>query len=71
MRKNVGAVDRGLRVLAGAGSLLCSAVAPLPLAVRLPAFGAMGLYLLYSALSGTCFGYALLGRSSCRLESSR
>lgn len=71
MKKNVSAADRGFRALAGAGALLCSVVAPLPPTVRLPAFGIMGVYLLYSALSGTCFGYALLGKSTCRIESSR
>jgi hypothetical protein len=45
--------------------LTCAVVAPLPLLVRVLALGACGLYLLFSALAGTCIGYRLLGRSTC------
>jgi hypothetical protein len=51
--------------------LVCSAMAPLPLDVRVPAFGVVGMYLLYTVLSGTCFGYSLLGKSTCGVEPSR
>lgn len=71
MKKNVGHADRILRILGGTIMLSCSALAPLPLAVRLATFGALGVYLLFTALAGTCFGYKLMGRSTCPLEPSR
>lgn len=45
--------------------MTCSFLAPLPLAVRIAAFGTAGVYLLMTALVGTCAGYALMGKSSC------
>ena len=51
--------------------LSCSVMAPLPYAVRVPAFGLMGVYMLFTALAGTCLGYRLMGRSTCPLESPR
>ena len=65
MKKNVGPSDRLARVLGGASLLTCSFLAPLPLAVRAVVFGTMGVYLLITALVGTCAGYALMGKSTC------
>ncbi len=65
MKTNVGRNDRILRALAAAGLLTCSVMAPLPLALRLGTFGAMGGYLLFTALAGSCLGYRLMGRSTC------
>ncbi|WP_437739394.1 YgaP-like transmembrane domain [Sorangium sp. So ce302] len=65
MKRNVGTQDRLLRVLGGLGLLTCAWAAPLPLAARLSAFGLAGVYVMFTALSGTCLGYALLGRSTC------
>jgi hypothetical protein len=49
----------------------CSVMAPLPLAARMATFGAMGAYLLFTALAGICFGYRLMGRSTCHAEPGR
>jgi hypothetical protein len=68
MKKNVGTSDRLARALGGASLLTCSFLAPLPLAVRVAVFCATGVYLLMTALVGTCAGYALIGKSSCRPE---
>jgi hypothetical protein len=66
---NVAGWDRVLRAL-GALAMVGGAVfAPLPLEVRVPAFGALAGYLVFSALAGTCFGYRLMGRSTCPLGS--
>jgi hypothetical protein len=65
MTKNVGNWDRLVRAAAGFAMLTCSVMAPLPVAVRAPVFGIMGVYMLFSALAGTCLGYRLMGRSTC------
>ena len=66
MEKNLGRSDRFVRALAIVGLSVCSIVSPLPLQLRVPAFGVLAVYLLYTVLSGTCLGYALLGKSTCR-----
>lgn len=71
MKRNVGSIDRFARALGGLAMLTCCATAPLPLAVRLAAFGAMGGYLLLTAIAGSCLGYSLLGRSSCASQVRR
>jgi hypothetical protein len=63
--RNVGRIDRTLRALAVIPLATCAALAPLPLWLRLVAFVPPGLYFCYSALAGTCFGYALMGKSTC------
>ena len=68
MKKNVGAVERWFRGFTGLALLVCSGIGPFPLVVRLTVFGAMGSYLLFTAVAGTCFGYRLMGLSTCRLE---
>jgi len=45
-------------------------LAPLPLVVRVPAFGVLGAYMLVTALAGTCLGYKLMGRSTCPADLS-
>jgi hypothetical protein len=65
MKKNLGSSDRLARALGGASLMTCSFLAPLPLAVRMAVFGTMGVYLLMTALVGTCAAYALIGKSSC------
>jgi len=65
MKKNVGTSDRLARALGGASLMTCSFLAPFPLAVRMAVFGIMGVYLLMTALVGTCAAYALIGKSSC------
>jgi hypothetical protein len=65
MTKNVGSVDRVLRLLGALGAVICAVVAPLPVAVRVGVFGLLAAYMLFSAAAGTCFGYRLMGRSTC------
>jgi hypothetical protein len=68
MKKNLGTSDRWLRGLAGSALLLCSFLAPLPLLMRAAGLGSAGVYLLFTALAGTCLGYKLIGRSTCPVE---
>jgi hypothetical protein len=68
MEKNLGKGDRAARALAVIALTTCSIFAPLPLLVRVSGFGLMAAYLLYTALSGTCLGYTLIGRSTCPAE---
>jgi hypothetical protein len=71
MKHNVGNLDRVLRALGGAAMVATAGIAPLPFLVRVGAFGAMGGYLLFTAIAGTCLGYRLMGRSTCALEPGR
>lgn len=65
MTRNLGNRDRLLRALAALPLLTCSVMAPLPISVRLLAFALPGVYILLTALAGTCLGYALMGKSTC------
>jgi hypothetical protein len=65
MKKNIGTSERIARALGGASLLMCSFLAPFPQAVRMAVFGTMGVYLLITAVVGSCAGYALMGKSSC------
>ena len=65
MKKNLGNADRMSRVAAAVGAACCAALAPLPLVARWSLFGATAIYLLLTALVGTCLGYRLIGRSTC------
>lgn len=70
MTKNVGLVDRALRAVAAISMGLCAVLAPLPVVVRVPLFAALGAYMLWTSLSGTCLGYRLMGRSTCPVAGS-
>ena len=65
MEKNLGMSDRAARGLSVLGLVACGIYSPLPALVRVPVFGVLAVYLLYTALSGTCVGYALLGKTTC------
>ncbi|HYQ45640.1 MAG TPA: DUF2892 domain-containing protein [Polyangiaceae bacterium] len=71
MQKNLGQGDRIARGLAVVALVACAIISPLPLLVRVPVFGGMAVYLLYTVLSGTCLGYALLGKSTCPVQARR
>jgi len=65
MRKNLGNVDRAMRAVAVVGLVTCCVASPLPLLIRVAAFGSMAAYLLFTVLAGTCLGYKLIGKSTC------
>jgi hypothetical protein len=65
MIRNVGQVDRAMRALAAIPLTLCALLAPLPLSIRVGVLGGTAVYLLFTVIAGTCFGYRLLGRSTC------
>jgi hypothetical protein len=65
MQRNVGKSDRIVRAIGGLAMALCAVQAPFPPLFRVAVFGGMGTYLLFTAVWGTCFGYRLLGRSTC------
>lgn len=65
MIRNVGNLDRFARGATAAALTGCSFLAPLPLETRIIAFAVPALYLLFTALKGTCLGYRLMGRSTC------
>lgn len=71
MKRNVGIGDRVFRLLAASAMGSCAAMAPLPLAVRLATFGTAGTYLLFTAVVGSCLGYRVMGKSTCRVDVAR
>ena len=62
MKKNVGGIDKALRILVGAGLLGAT------LAGVFPVWGYIGIVPLATGLLGWCPLYPLLGRSSCPLK---
>ena len=71
MVRNVGNPDRLARVAAAAMMLTCSVLAPFSLEIRVLAMALPALYLLGSALAGSCVGYRLMGRSTCAVARPR
>jgi len=67
MQKNVGSMDRVARSLGALALIVCAFLAPVPLWAQL-ALGTSGLYVLSTALFGTCLGYRLMGMSTCPAE---
>jgi len=65
MKRNVGSWDRVLRGMMALGLAVGAGLAPLPAAVRIPVFSMVAIYMGFTALRGTCFGYLLMGRSTC------
>lgn len=65
MKRNVGTWDRVLRVLTGMALLAGVFMTPVPVPVRVLVFGGMGVYLVITAVSGICFGYSIMGKSTC------
>lgn len=65
MTRNLGSVDRVLRLAGAAAAAVCAVQAPFSLPVRLAVFAGTGVYLLLTALAGTCVGYRLMGKSTC------
>lgn len=65
MTRNLGSADRILRVCGGMAAAVCAVMGPFSLAVRLGVFGATAVFLLATALVGTCVGYRLMGKSTC------
>jgi hypothetical protein len=65
MTRNLGNVDRFLRLVGAVAAGVCAAIAPFSLPVRLLVFAGTGVYLLATALAGTCVGYRLMGKSTC------
>jgi DUF2892 family protein len=65
MTKNLGNADRVLRIVGATAATCCAVLSPFPLGVRLGVFGGTALYLVLTALAGTCLGYRLIGKSTC------
>lgn len=68
MTRNAASWDRVLRALGGVAMMVGGVLAPLPLPVRALAFGGVGLYLVGTALVGSCLGYRLMGISTCPIS---
>ena len=68
MKQNAASWDRILRAIAGLTMITSSFLVPLPLLVRLLALGVGGLYMVATALVGTCLGYKLMGFSTCPVQ---
>ncbi len=64
MTHNLGTADRIARVAGAIVLFVVSLVSPVPLIAQV-ALGLTGVYVLGSALAGTCLGYKLMGMSTC------
>ena len=62
MKKNVGGIDKALRILVGAGLIGAT------LAGMLPAWGYLGVVPLATGVLGWCPLYPLLGLNSCSIK---
>ena len=62
MKKNVGGIDKALRILVGAGLIGAT------LAGMLPAWGYLGVVPLATGVLGWCPLYPLLGLNSCPMK---
>jgi Protein of unknown function (DUF2892) len=68
---NLGSKDRLARVLGALPLAVCSVMAPFPLPLRLGLMALPAVYLLGTALVGSCLGYKLMGRSTCEVPLKR
>ncbi len=68
MQRNLGSAARLARLVAVLPLALCALFAPLPLSMRLFAFGAPALYLLATSVLARCIGYTLMGRNTCPIR---
>jgi hypothetical protein len=68
MKTNLGTMDRVFRAVGATAMITCAVMAPLSLPVRVATFGVLGAYLFFTSLVGTCFGYRLMGKSTCSVE---
>ena len=71
MKNNIASRDRILRAIAGLTMFTSSFFVPLPLLVRVLALGLGGVYMVATALVGTCLGYKLMGVSTCPVQQRR
>ena len=71
MIRNLASWDRLLRVLAAVAFGVAAVLAPVAPWTRLAAFGGTAVYLAFTALSGTCLGYRLMGASTCPTKVAR
>lgn len=70
MSKNLGNLDRTMRVVGAIVSFVLAFTLPVPLIAQI-AIGLNGVYLLGSSLVGTCLGYKLIGVSTCPIKQQR
>lgn len=66
MKRNVGKIDRILRIVIGVGAIGYAIKAPESMPYR--EFGWIGVIPLMTALAGVCPLYSLLGMRTCKLE---
>ncbi len=70
MSHNLGNVDRIARLLAALGMLIASVTAPVQFSFQV-GLALMGVYMIITALVGTCLGYKLIGVSTCPIKAQR
>lgn len=73
MKTNEGAIDRGVRAIAGIGAIVVAWVFLGLGAGSVPgiALGVVGLVLIVTAAVGFCPAYRLLGVSTCKLNPAK
>jgi len=70
MTRNVGNLDRLFRLLGATMMITCGFLAPLPPSLR-PLLFIPGVYMLGTALLGSCLGYRLMGKNTCALPARK
>lgn len=70
MNRNVGNLDRIARATTAAALAACAFLTQFPLETRLLVFAVPAVYLLFTALKGSCLGYRIMGRSTCPASAS-
>ena len=65
MSKNVGGIDRSLRIIVGLALIVAAATGTVGL------WGYVGVVPLLTGLAGTCPAYKLLGMSTCPMKSPK
>jgi hypothetical protein len=70
MTKNLASWDRVARGVAAMLMATCAVMAPLPLSVRVGALALPAIYMVLTALRGTCLGYRMMGLSTCPVPKS-
>ena len=70
MSTNVGNADRIARVVASFVLVAVAVIAPVPLLAQI-GLGIAALYMLGTAVAGTCLGYKMMGKSTCPTRAMR
>ncbi len=70
LNPNLGNADRTIRAITAIAMLIASFATPVPLVAEV-GLALTSLYMIGTSLVGTCFGYKLIGVSTCPIKQQR